>query len=134
LDAEIFDEGDGTVEGVAGDRLGRFGRVPEGVDDEGEPGEVDREFAIEAAENDRGGFGEVDLGVVPGDPEVVGSGGEWDGSGWWVLAERAEDFEHGGDVGLRRKVGFPVRRLAASEDEEEAFEQAVLLFAAEPVE
>jgi hypothetical protein len=51
-----------------------------------------------------------------------------------VLAKGAEDGEHGGDVGFRGKVGLPVCRFAAGEDEEEAFEQTVLLFAAESME
>ena len=101
LDAEVFDQGDGAVEGVAGYRLGWCVRVPKGVQDQGEPGEVDRELAIEPTEDEGSGFGEVDLGVVPGDPEVVGFGGEGDGRRPFVLAKGAENVEHGGDVGFR---------------------------------
>jgi hypothetical protein len=78
LEPEVLDEGNGAIDGVTRDRNTRIVRMPEGMDDKDEAGEVNRIFAIEAPNDERCRTGEINLGIEPGDPQVMGGTREGD--------------------------------------------------------
>lgn len=140
VDAVVGEEVDGARHGLAGEGDGRIVGMPEGVEDEGEAGEMARQLAVETAEDDRRGGGEIDVFGAPGDPAGVGLGRENDGKARWYVgcpgdgAQRAEPVDDGFELREGGQGEIEPGQVTGGKDEEEALEKAILILAANAVE
>lgn len=130
--AEVFAEFDGVAHGVMIEWFEQAIGILEAVEDEGEAGNVGREFVVEAEAGRIGEAGEIDVVVEPGCPMPTGGRGAGEGvtiGGGVEETQVGEKFGDGfGIGGGGGAFGFvPVAAPILDVDRDEAFDEAIVI-------